>query len=357
MANSFVQVPTDSTGKKLQTFNNTVGTDSVHSEGVTVVRSSDNTEVGTSSQPLRTDPTGTTTQPVSDAGGSLTVDNGGTFAVQVTSAPSTAVTNAGTFAVQEADGANTTLGAKADAKSTATDTTSVSAMSVLKQISASVQAPPSQAVTNAGTFATQAAQSGTWTVQPGNTANTTAWKVDGSAVTQPVSAASLPLPSGAATAAKQPALGTAGSASADVITVQGNASGTPIPVSGSFSASFGTATSGGTSTYHAVSAASNNAANVKSSAGQVYGGNVFNNAGYTVYVKLYNKATTPAPATDNALLKQVIGVTAGTFAQIPSPAVGIAYSSGISIAIVKNISDTDNTSVAASDCTVDLLYA
>lgn len=30
-------------------------------------------------------------------------------------------------------------------------------------------------------------QNGTWTVQPGNTANTTAWKVDGSAVTQPVS--------------------------------------------------------------------------------------------------------------------------------------------------------------------------
>lgn len=39
------------------------------------------------------------------------------------------------------------------------------------------------------TFASAQAvtQSGTWTVQPGNTANTTAWKVDGSAVTQPVS--------------------------------------------------------------------------------------------------------------------------------------------------------------------------
>jgi hypothetical protein len=36
-----------------------------------------------------------------------------------------------------------------------------------------------------GTIA--ATQSGTFTVQPGNTANTTAWKVDGSAVTQPVS--------------------------------------------------------------------------------------------------------------------------------------------------------------------------
>ena len=34
-------------------------------------------------------------------------------------------------------------------------------------------------------------------MQPGNTANTTAWKVDGSAVTQPISAASLPLPTSA----------------------------------------------------------------------------------------------------------------------------------------------------------------
>lgn len=62
----------------------------------------------------------------------------------------------GSVAITEADGANVTLGAKADAKSIATDTTAVSIMSVLKQISASVQAPPSQAVTNAGTFAVQA---------------------------------------------------------------------------------------------------------------------------------------------------------------------------------------------------------
>lgn len=51
--------------------------------------------------------------------------------------------------------------------------------------------------------------------------------------TQPVSAASLPLPSGAATAAKQPALGTAGTASSDVITVQGIASMTALKVDGS----------------------------------------------------------------------------------------------------------------------------
>ena len=51
--------------------------------------------------------------------------------------------------------------------------------------------------------------------------------------TQPVSATSLPLPSGAATAAKQPALGTAGAASTDVLSVQGIASMTPLKVDGS----------------------------------------------------------------------------------------------------------------------------
>jgi len=80
-------------------------------------------------------------------------------------------------------------------------------------------------------------------------ANATAVKVDGSATTQPVSAASLPLPSGASTSAKQPALGTAGTASADVITVQGIASMTALktdgsgvtqPVSGTVTANAGT---------------------------------------------------------------------------------------------------------------------
>jgi len=67
----------------------------------------------------------------------------------------------------------------------------------------------------------------------GTAANATAIKVDGSAVTQPISAASLPLPTGAATSAKQPALGTAGSASTDVLTVQGIASMTALKVDGS----------------------------------------------------------------------------------------------------------------------------
>jgi len=45
----------------------------------------------------------------------------------------------------------------------------------------------------------------------------------------------VPLPTGAATAAKQPALGTAGTPAADVITVQGAASMTPLTITGSIS--------------------------------------------------------------------------------------------------------------------------
>lgn len=97
-------------------------------------------------------------------------------------------------------------------------------------------------------------------------ASMTPIKVDGSGVTQPISgtvtanagtgtfaisATSLPLPSGAATAAKQPAFGTAGSAASDVITVQGIASMTALkidgsavtqPVSGTVTANAGTGT-------------------------------------------------------------------------------------------------------------------
>ena len=51
--------------------------------------------------------------------------------------------------------------------------------------------------------------------------------------TQPVSVLALPLPAGAATAAKQPAFALAGSPSGDVLTVQGKVNMTPIQVDGS----------------------------------------------------------------------------------------------------------------------------
>lgn len=155
--------PTDGTNQISKTFDiDTSGVTHEYAEGVVLRKSASggSVEAGTSSNPLRTDPTGTTIQPVSG-----TVAVTGTFwqATQPVSGTFWQATQpvSGTFfqstqPISIADGSDTTLGAKADSKSTATDTTAVSAMSVLKQISASVQAPPSQAVTNAGTFAVQA---------------------------------------------------------------------------------------------------------------------------------------------------------------------------------------------------------
>ncbi|MDO8683964.1 MAG: hypothetical protein Q7N50_10840 [Armatimonadota bacterium] len=61
------------------------------------------------------------------------------------------------------------------------------------RVAASLSRPVVLSTEDAASLALHAVtQSGTWTVQPGNTANTTAWKVDGSAVTQPVSIATVP---------------------------------------------------------------------------------------------------------------------------------------------------------------------
>ena len=102
-----------------------------------------------------------TTQPVSlasaqVASGAFASGSIASGAIASGAVASGAIASGAAVAGSFVDGAIATLGLKTDAKSTATDGTSTSQISILKQISASVQAPPSQAVTNAGTFAVQA---------------------------------------------------------------------------------------------------------------------------------------------------------------------------------------------------------
>jgi len=92
----------------------------------------------------------------SDSSGVVSVDdNGSTLTVDVASGgiasgaiASGAVASGALASGSVVDGAMVTLGAKADAKSTATDTTSITAMQVLKQISASTQ----ETATDTGTI-------------------------------------------------------------------------------------------------------------------------------------------------------------------------------------------------------------
>lgn len=213
MANGFIQVPVDSTGKKLQTFENTVGANVVEAEAVVLV---DNTganacnvngsgqlpvavgntpSVNQGTSPWLTrqndgtntettlfdvDSSGVTHQFVqgislrkSVSGGSveggtatnpLRVDPTGTT-TQPVSGTVTANAGTGTFTVggtvtvQQATATNL----KVDLSGTAANATAI------KVDGSAVTQPVSGTVT--------ANQGGTWTVQPGNTANTTPWLV------------------------------------------------------------------------------------------------------------------------------------------------------------------------------------
>lgn len=115
--------------------------------------------------------TAVTNAGITSIDGKITACNTGAVVLAAGTAEIGNVKNSGTFAVQAAstiaDGADVTLGAKADNKSTATDTTAITIMSVLKQVSYMLQNPASRAVTNAGTFAVQAVctNAGTFAVQ------------------------------------------------------------------------------------------------------------------------------------------------------------------------------------------------
>ena len=105
--------------------------------------------------------------------------------------------------------------------------------------------------------------------------------------------------------------------------------------------------------FHLVSAGSTNAQVIKGSSGLVTGWKVSNAAVYPVYIKLFNKASTPVPGTDTPV--ETIGVQAGTAVELSING-GITYSVGIGIAITKGIADNDATAVLANDCVVDIFY-
>jgi hypothetical protein len=137
-------------------------------------------------------------------------------------------------------------------------------------------------------------QSGTWTVQPGNTANTTAWLVQ--------------------------------------------------DVAG---------TSGGSTASHTMSAASTNANSLKASAGMVYGLSISNANASARYFKLYNKASSPTVGTDTPILTLQVP---GNGTVIRAYPVGLVLGTGIAWACTGGIADSDTTAIGANDCSIDIDY-
>lgn len=200
--------------------------------GRVVLNNSSLTEVGTASTPLQVSLANT-------AANSTAVKVDGSAVTQPVSGTVTANAGSGTMAVSAAS-----LPLPSGAATSANQSTANTSLSSID--GKLVTAKTSDYDTGAGTDTVQmtgialpasgGAVAGGTSTNPIRTdpTGTTTQPVSGTVTanagsgTFAVSAASLPLPSGAATAAKQPALGTAGTASSDVLSVQGIASMTPL---------------------------------------------------------------------------------------------------------------------------------
>src|SRR5450755_1148057 len=235
-----------------------------------------------------------------------------------------------------------------------------------------------------------AAQSGTWTVQPGSTANTTAWKVDGSAVTQPVSGT---VTATQATGTNLHVVNDAGSAVIGSVTIQAT-SGTALvadqtnselrvstyvktTTAGDTALTLGQATmsaslpvtlasnqptqnvtpqattTGGSTPSHTMSAASTNATSLKASAGLLYGFCISNANAAARYFKLYNKASAPTVGTDTPVTTVQVPANGTVIRAYP---VGMTFSTGIAWAATGLITNADTTAIAANDLSIDIDY-
>lgn len=137
-------------------------------------------------------------------------------------------------------------------------------------------------------------QSGTWTVQPGNTANTTPWLA------------------------------------------------TNVP-----------GTAPGSTRSRVKAAATTNSTNLKGSAGVLLGYALFNNTASAKFFKFYDKATAPTVGTDTPAFTIIIPANSGANAEWST---GIPFSTGIGYGITGGVTDGDTTATAADDVHGMLLW-
>lgn len=374
---------------------------------------------------------------VTDNSGSLTVD--GTVAFSNTTI---AVTNAGTFLVQAAQSGTWNVGTVASITAAVAVTDNSGSLTVDGTVAFS---NTTIAVTNAGTFAVQAAQSGTWNVATVSTVTAvtdiTNWgnvvdnagftdgttrllcagfifdEVSGTALTEndvaaaridakraqvltledettrgqrlqitAAKAARVDIAATAAVLADNTAnpttsligaclLGYDGTTWDRIYTVADgdavaagtkgflalgtdgtnyqvlstNSSGQPLVAqAGTWTQSLAPNTTGGLTTYSLISAATTNATVVKASAGKLYSLYVSNVNAAVMYLKFYDKATTPSEADTPVLRLAIPGLAAGKV-EVWNTEQGLTFASGISFRTTTAVADASTAAVAANE--------
>ena len=214
--------------------------------------------------------------------------------------------------------------------------------------------------------------------------------------TQPVSAAALPLPTGASTeatlaalSAKVPAQGQALAAASVPVVLTASQMTALTPVAGLTDAQLratavpvasallaGTAvvgkvgidqttpgvtngvqivpgTAGGWTPSRVKTAATTNATSVKASPGQIGGYALFNGSAATRFVKFYDLATAPTVGTSTPLFTVILPAGAGANVCFPG---GIQCAAGIAWDCTAGVADADATATAADDVHGTILF-
>ena len=109
---------------------------------------------------------------------------------------------------------------------------------------------------------------------------------------------------------------------------------------------------GGLSVYRNINLVASGV-NIKSSAGQIYGWYLFNNAPTVRYIKLYNKAKAPSVGADTPAMTIPLPANAAANVIVPS---GIAFSHGIGIGATTGVSDGNADMPTTNDVIVNIIY-
>ena len=116
-----------------------------------------------------------------------------------------------------------------------------------------------------------------------------------------------------------------------------------------------TQTTGGATSFTAISAATTNATAVKTSAGVLYMLTATNNSATVAFLKVYNKASSPTVGTDVPVLTYLLPANGG--AMVPIPSTGITFATGIAYALTGLATTADTTAVALNQIQWNGAYA
>ena len=125
--------------------------------------------------------------------------------------------------------------------------------------------------------------------------------------------------------------------------------GVPPAIGGTVSLTPATSSGNDDVAFRLNSAASINATLIKNGSGILKSYDIANTNAAVRYVKFYNTASTPAPATDAALLLTVIRVPALDSKSFAYGTYGLGFSAGIGLATTTGAADTDVGAVGAGD--------